>query len=720
MKFGKYLEENLRHEWRSNYVDYKLLKDLIKESLAETERDENARLSFSPRTTSLTVQRPNRGKLNSEEEFFAKLEEQVSKVAKFTDREVSSLKKRLKALKDGVRNDKNKTNNATLMEEARLVGDEFLALEKYVNLNYLGFHKIVKKHDKMLPHAPCQQFYVAHLHHQPWVQGNHSHLLVQLSNVYSQLRGDTSGIKNEDSAQGFVRSTSKYWVRMADVSTVKHHVLQHLPVFQYNVGDDDQQDSQLVNSVYFDNSSMELYHGRLDKRPNAIALRIRWYGDGEPSLCFVERKTHREGWKGEESVKERFTLKENQIVPFMTGDLTLEEATAQLRNKGKSSEEVAKFATIFQEVQKVADSKQLNPMIRTQYMRTAFQIPFDATVRVSLDTNLAMIKENPDVGPSCAISGRWYRDPSLPIPRSEITRFPHAVLEVKLSLAEGQEAPEWVQELIDSGYLTEVHKFSKFIHGTATLLPDMVQAVPYWVDDESLRPSINQSTPQYSQPVVSSASGRMRHERESFMSRVMSLAGHKPRRRDAEEELTHPLLGDQPTLQLLTPREEVGFGRSKPGKKKAGPLDWWFNSRAPKKGEPRALARTTPMRIEPKTFFANERTFLSWLHMAVTIGSISAALLGFAGTDAKKEHQPTENLVEIIAMILLPVAVAMVAYALTVFIWRSKAIAKKQVGYIDDRFGPLGLAVVVVLALSAIFVISITDFVLQLRVSHHP
>ena len=37
-----------------------------------------------------------------------------------------------------------------------------------------------------------------------------------------------------------------------------------------------------------------------------------------------------------------------------------------------------------------------------------------------------------------------------------------------------------------------------------------------------------------------------------------------------------------------------------------------------------------PMKIEPKTFFANERTFLAWLHMAVTIGSISAALLGFA------------------------------------------------------------------------------------------
>ncbi len=52
------------------------------------------------------------------------------------------------------------------------------------------------------------------------------------------------------------------------------------------------------------------------------------------------------------------------------------------------------------------------------------------------------------------------------------------------------------------------------------------------------------------------------------------------------------------------------------------------------------MARTTPMRIEPKTFFANERTFLSWLHMAVTIGSIAAALLGFAGiADARSRAE---------------------------------------------------------------------------------
>ena len=65
-----------------------------------------------------------------------------------------------------------------------------------------------------------------------------------------------------------------------------------------------------------------------------------------------------------------------------------------MKAKGKPDEEIEKFATLFSECQKQVDAKQLRPLIRTQYMRTAFQIPFDATVRISLDTNLTMIKES--------------------------------------------------------------------------------------------------------------------------------------------------------------------------------------------------------------------------------------------------------------------------------------------------------------------------------------
>ena len=36
-----------------------------------------------------------------------------------------------------------------------------------------------------------------------------------------------------------------------------------------------------------------------------------------------------------------------------------------------------------------------------------------------------------------------------------------------------------------------------------------------------------------------------------------------------------------------------------------------------------------PVRVEPKVFFANERTFLSWLHFTVVLGGLSVGLLNF-------------------------------------------------------------------------------------------
>lgn len=53
----------------------------------------------------------------------------------------------------------------------------------------------------------------------------------------------------------------------------------------------------------------------------------RWYGSPEPGdNVFVERKTHRESWKGEESVKDRITLPKGKIVEFLDGTYTLDMA----------------------------------------------------------------------------------------------------------------------------------------------------------------------------------------------------------------------------------------------------------------------------------------------------------------------------------------------------------------------------------------------------------
>lgn len=741
MQFGKYLEANERGDWRPYYINYKALKDLIKLGAEEASR-ESVGQDGSPRATSLSVVRAAGRKDSAEERFFRRLEAEVSKIGAFTAELVSQLRNRMSKIQAEVASIAGKNDDAAekkrerLLDEAKAFGDEFLSLEKYVNLNYMGFHKILKKHDKNIPTAPCRQFYVAHLHNQPWVQGNYSDLMVQLSNVYSQLRGDQLAEAAGGSAQAFKRSTTKYWIKTDDVTTVKRIIIENMPVFVFNQ-DNYSGDSQLVNSVYFDNESLELYHGRLDKKPGALAIRVRWYGPNEPKLCFIERKTHRESWKGEKSVKERFTLPEDKVVPYIEGEYTVEKYCDDLRAKGKSDADIDKAAVLFMEIQRSIESKQLKPFIRTQYMRSAFQMGHDRTVSFTLDTNLIMLKENPEGHPTCALAGRWYRDPKLPIHRTEITRFPHAVLEIKLALPDGQAPPEWVQNMMSSGLITEVHKMSKFIHGTAVLFPELVQAVPYWIDDESIRESIKQSgpdpnevEPSYVTCYILDAELCVIPFKSCFFLEYMLMVprykitfgcrapdanaqemhNRKPRKRgQVAAEASHPLLGNAPTLALMQSSGQTDAHMETP----------WWNPFYKHEG-PRTVI---PQRLEPKTFLASERTFLSWLHMSITLSSIAAALLAF-GSTAKKIKDPmhvlSKNLVEFIALMLLPLGIFIVAYALMVFLWRNSQIALKQASYIDDRRGPLLLAALVVSALSAIFVVSCVDLYDQIHGSSAP
>jgi hypothetical protein len=71
--------------------------------------------------------------------------------------------------------------------------------------------------------------------------------------------------------------------------------------------------------------------------------------------------------------------------------------------------------------------------------------------------------------------------PFSQLPAEDIERFPYAVLEVKLQTQSGQKPPEWVRQLISSHLVEAVPKFSKFIHGTATLFPDRINLLPFWM-----------------------------------------------------------------------------------------------------------------------------------------------------------------------------------------------------------------------------------------------
>lgn len=264
--------------------------------------------------------------------------------------------------------------------------------------------------------------------------------------------------------------------------------MKHLPVLVFNASKEFEAEDSAISSIYYDNpDTWEFYMGRLKKTEGAEAIRLRWYGGMDTETIFIERKTHREDWTGEKSVKARFSLKEKHVNAFLGGKMTVESVFEKIRREGKKGEkEIADLEQLAREIQYRVITRQFVPVTRSFYNRTAFQLPGDARVRISLDTELTMIREdNLDGRQRCGKN--WRRTdigidyPFSQLPSEEIERFPYAVLEVKLQTQAGQDSPEWVRELIRSHLVEAVPKFSKFIHGTATLFPTRIHLLPFWM-----------------------------------------------------------------------------------------------------------------------------------------------------------------------------------------------------------------------------------------------
>lgn len=101
------------------------------------------------------------------------------------------------------------------------------------------------------------------------------------------------------------------------------------------------------------------------------------------------------------------------------------------------------------------------------------------------------------------------------------------------------------------------------------------------------------------------------------------------------------------------------------------------------------------VRVEPKVFFANERTFLSWLHFTVVLGGLAVGLLNFGDKVGK-----------ISAAMFSVIALGIMIYALFVYHWRASAIRKRGTGPYDDRLGPTLLCI-------ALFIAIVTNFILR-------
>jgi len=495
MRFGLQLRSSLVKDWYYYYISYDDLKKSLRTDFEHTPLVNQGQKKRKPWSE------------EDEQRFVDQLEQELDKVFTFQKVKSQEIIRRIKASEKEVNEVIARTEASLHDEHARAdapTEEDYMLLEedlsdiiaevhdlaKFTQLNYAGFQKIIKKHDKQT-HWHLKPVFSARLNARPFFRDDYDGTVVNLSKLYDQVRTRGNPVKGDSSAggkqQNFVRQTTKYWVHPDNITELKLIILKHLPVLVFNPSKEFERKDSAISSIYYDNTdTWELYQGRLKKTEGAEAIRLRWYGGMESDTIFVERKTHREDWTGEKSVKARFALKEKNVNAYLRGDMTTEQVFEKMRREGKKSEkETNDLEQLAKEIQFRVIDRTLVPVCRSFYNRTAFQLPGDARVRVSLDTELTMVREDNLDGR--ARSGKNWRRmdigidfPFSQLPPKDVERFPYGVLEVKLQTAAGQEPPEWIRELTASHLVEAVPKFSKFIHGSATMFPDRIHLLPFW------------------------------------------------------------------------------------------------------------------------------------------------------------------------------------------------------------------------------------------------
>ncbi|KAK4135594.1 SPX-domain-containing protein [Trichocladium antarcticum] len=762
MRFGKTLRQSIYAPWKDKYIDYAKLKSILREDAPDdedvpwTEDDENR---------------------FCDEVFNTELE----KVARFQEDTVADLRRRVdtafetltEAPATGEEDDKGEAKPVSDADAARLkaleaeldaITNEVKELQKYTNINYTGFLKIVKKHDrKRGDRYKIRPLMQVSLSKRPFnSEQAYAPLLSKLSLMYFAIRQQleepgADAFPADPSSQpethnGEKYTAHKFWVHPDNLLEVKTYILRQLPTLVYSEQSAKEVDGQhdpTITSLYFDNAKFDLYAKKIAGETEASSLRLRWYGQlrDKPEIVLEHKLLHHNG----HSEERRFAIKEKYIKPFLDGDYKMEKSVQKMERRGHSAEAIDAFRSTAEGIQRFIHENRFGPLVRANYVRTAFQNPGDDRVRISIDTDIAFIREDAlDRDRPCRDPKEWHRAdidnsnmtyPFANINQSEVSRFPYAVLEIKLRGGDGRRS-SWIQDLMGSHLVHPCPRFSKFVQGTASLFEDYVNRLPFWLSD--LDTDIRKD------PQVAFEEEEARRARRAENEQVVGsflgakLGSYKPSRSSPAAKCH---LADRLALDAETPQSaslarratlgaasdeagEPSSAQQEPGQQHdaanyggtASSIFPGFASLSKYSRAKLAAARSAaaaaaaplppgvneptewlknagPLQIEPKVWLANERTFLKWQHICVLLGGLAVSLYAAGGGRG-------DRLAQAMGAVFVAVAVWVGGWSYWVLGRRRSMIVARSGRDFDFVAGPLVVAVALGAALVVNFVLA--------------
>ncbi|SCU98006.1 LAMI_0F12530g1_1 [Lachancea mirantina] len=801
MLFGVKLANEIHPPWKDSYIDYERLKKLLKESVIDNRNLSKKSSKAKDYGWSET----------DESEFVSVLDSELEKVYGFQSRKYHAIMQKLEHL-EAKADDEEAFKKLDVSAFQRVLEDalsEAQELDNFSRVNFTGFIKIVKKHDKLHPKYPSvKSLLQVRLKELPFHSEEYSPLLYKISFLYNILRNNFSTVSTSLATSSRLSSVANaedtsvqsytFWIHPDNLMEVKTRILRHLPVLVYasapTENDDliDRLESSYLNSnismqspssqsstsegeiigkqvydplirtIYFDNESFELYNDRLMKSNASPTLRIRWTGKlaDKPDI-FLEKRMFVEDTKtGLTDFEEtRMTLKPKFINSFIfNGDDDYKEKTLKkLKDRGTVDTEIDKVSNDFDNIKQFVLENELQPMLRAMYTRTAFQIPGDDRVRISIDSDLMYIREDAlDKERPIRDPKNWHRNdidsnigsPLKFVRQGESSKFPYSVMDIRIR----NKAPEpsavqkgmsvksnlpqklkWIEDLTNSHLVKEVPKFSKYTQGVAALFgeDENLEMLPFWLpdldSDIKKDPEVayeEEKKKLQRQKAEEARMARLRRRSEILTAESSGSVSATPEQPPAKGQALSKINEREADLddQESSDEESVAARSNKSKRKRkakhtifqvlAGrqPKLSGFDSEEEEVELPQGVRKPTsylknagPIKVEAKVWLANERTFNKWLSLTFLISVLTFSIYN----SVQKAEFP--QLATFLAYVYFGITIFAGIWSYRTYLARLNVIRERSGKHLDAPVGPLLIAAVLVFTMIVNFVVAFRE-----------
>ena len=647
MKFGRKLLESAHPSFRNYYIAYEDLKEAIK---IITGQEESLNIT-SPILDLLA----RRGSRTPESQFQELLDNELNKINNFTNVQFSVLMEEIREVLYRLTHESDGVEN--LLETIR---GEVIAFDEYIRLNFTGFRKALKKFDKC-NESDSSNWFLQRVIQSDFMCVDMDKLILGLciaerrfkhatGSVLSNL-ANSSDLEIHSAPNMFKRS--KFFVSPEEYVSIEIELLKNMdivlafPISQpvpasvpalvdeylsVGVRHVKGEVSMMEHVVLFD-KNFQQYSIRRSKvaDPNVVGgysepvFSIRWNSfQSKEGKCVLVKECHSR-WKGDGVFEIR--LKQQTVFDLVCGKINVDQAVQKEEGKGRDLiTEFVKFVSLYR------------PSVMFSYSRILLE---SANVFVGLDRDIKFVDlVDHEENNFFSISQ---------------THF-HAILSQRTMTVwtrVGVEPNEWMPAILGRPSVSEVVGFSKSIHAEAIL--HVVTAIdrpvavglPHWflhtINNENAKSTFENmmSMAADEDPVSRGATPNLAMMSSPRVTGKFDILDATSSKQIIHDIVSQKVVPKRLPADAASPRGPSPIGvddlsvplldRAPIRRKSAPSRSLWdelkfvlFGSVTPE--------QTVSCKIEPKTFLANERTFLNWCFVSFLISALAITLLSIDPT----------------------------------------------------------------------------------------